>query len=299
MPVHLLVTWTCWSTKLFVSDALAHVVCEKTISKDNGKKLHVGLVSAWDQVAAGNKKCPNLRYVWRYSATYVSLIHRTSKYICEPVRAPSLIPETDQGRILGHFQSATLLARSLIWIQPVPPSCPQKYPAFGSECESGTVSRRKQESSSCGMEEKRARPHLRLHFGDRYPQAKRAALGTVTAWGIQEDVFKSGFSIQYLGQGWLFVFLTEGMLESYSMWLTNKPLQWNKAQTRWARAMCSWSSENNAKQLTLSQHKGGWMGSLSSINSYQQLSGSISGVNVSLSYPDYYEGGQPDIEYKN
>lgn len=167
----------------------------KKISKKNGKKLHVGLVSAWDQVAAGNAKCPKLRYVWRYLATYFSLIHRASKYICEPIRAPSPVSETGQRHVLGHqnsvFRSTKLLARSLIWIQPVPPSCPQRYPAFGSECESGTISRRKQESSSHGMEEKKAEPHLHLHFGDRYPQAKRAALSIVTAWGIQEDVFKS------------------------------------------------------------------------------------------------------------
>lgn len=52
------------------------------------------------------------------------------------------------------------------------------------------------------------------------------------------------------------------------------------------------------KAVTLSQHNGGLRGSLSSINSYQHLSGSTSGVNVFLSYLDHYEGSQPDAEYK-
>jgi len=63
----------------------------------------------------------------------------------------------------------------------MPPSCPQKFPKFGSECESGAIPRREQESSSPYVEEKRAGPHLHLPFAARYPQTQRVALSTVTA----------------------------------------------------------------------------------------------------------------------
>lgn len=158
--------------------------------------------STWDWGAAGNQKCPKLRYVWRYSATYFLQIPRASVYLCEPIRASTPVTGTGQSHVLGHHnsvvQSAKLLVWSLIWTQPMPPSCPQKCPKFGSECESGNIPRREQESRFPGVE-KRAETFLHLPFSARYPQAQRVALSTVTAWEIQENMFRSGFGTQCWG----------------------------------------------------------------------------------------------------
>lgn len=49
-------------------------------------------------------------------------------------------------------------------------------------------------------------------------------------------------------------------------------------------------SENNAEELT-SSHREGDQRAAFEINSYQQLSGSAGGVNISLSWPEWHGGG--------